>query len=390
MYTKTQRIYIYTLWAKSISLLLILLVSFSSLNTPLYPKKAFDQALRPASNGTHRTPLSFEQHAPPSRSSSAGKPVEGATTKVVVPEGVVEVKFKGRSFLVPAGDTLVPELYLLRASSSGERTGIPPGFQGGPLDVIHGQFLAYHMALQELVGQIPGLTKNKYIEFNTDFLPDFDPGIDSPQKRLVEAVLEAVAHRIVQYKRGRDFGWADNKRIYLDFVSRIGNKDKNDRIKAIFTPKKMQVVKAHRLDELLRSAPADTEKSDKIIITYAGDTSALEHPSLFLETELMTNEKIRAYALHTIIDLAVVTLTVDRTAKEIREEPGYAIIRELFRYLLKDKVNLTDELLDRFLSNDPEVVKAAALELALPPVREVDFEAIEDIYRMTIEAAKWA
>lgn len=374
---------------KLLSLLLIVTVNISFTNAPLHTNRNLRQALRPAAhhNGGHEKPFQFTAQ-PSSPMDSRGEPIEGATTTIITTEGVVDVN---GVLLVAAGDTLKVEESLLRRSSAGEKESIPVEFEGGPLDVVHYQFLAYHIALQRLVDKIPGLTTNKYIEFNTDFLPDFDPKVDSaesPQKRLVEAVLEAVAHRIVQYKRDGEFGWQDDKRIYIDFVSRKGNAAKNDAIKELFAT--LRVVKEHKLDELMRSAPVGTEKSDKIIITYTGDTSKLEYPSLFLQTELMSEEKIMAYAVHTIIDLAVVTLTIDRTATDVSQEPGYAVIKELFRYMLKDKVELTDELLARFLSNNPEVAVDAARLLALPPVEEVDFEAIEDIYRMTVEAAKWA
>lgn len=382
------------MYKKLLSLLLIVTINSSFIGAPLYPNQNHHQALRPASNGVHKAPLSFKPQAPaPAEDDFRGERRDGHITIVPVFDGVVDVD----GVLVAAGDTYEVEPSVLRSSSAGEKEAISSEFGGGPLDTVGGQFRAYHMALQKVVNKIPKLTKNKYIEFNTDFLPDFGLAADSaesPQKRLVEAVLEAVAHRIVQYKRGRNFGWQDNKKIYLDFVSRSGNTVKNDKIKKLFTREKMQVVKDHDLDELLGSAPVGTAKSDKIIITYKGDASKLEYPSLFLKETLMSAEKIRAYPLHTIIDLAVVILTIDRTVEDISQEPGYSVIKELLRYLLKDGVDFEKdegkELLKNFLSEDLQDIAEAALKLALPPVEEVDFEAIEDIYRITTEAAKWA
>lgn len=394
MCNKLHKKHVCLMLTKSIALFLIVTLNLYPPATHLYHKENSSQLLRPASyqNGNGSSPDIFSFTIKPTPIlNSRGESVPGAKTEVITTEGVVEVEAAEEITLVGAGDRL--ELkpgapLILRTSSAGELESFPAEFRGTPLDVVEGQFKTFNLVMQRQVGKLPELKNKKFIEFNVDLLPDFDLRIDSAQKKLAEAILEAVANRILQYKRDRRFERAD-RRIYIDFVSRKGDLVKKDKIKGLFE-KDLQIVRDHRLYELLQSAPADTAVSDKIIITYEGDPLRPEYPALILKTEVISDEKIMAYPWHTVIDLSVGILTIDRMAKNIHEEEAYAAIKELFKYLLKEKVDITDELLSKFLSNEPKVAINAAYQLALPPVQVVDLDSVEDINRMTIEAAKWA
>lgn len=377
---------------KFIALFVIVTVNSYPSNPYLCFEENLSQLLRPASyqNGGNR-PVNFLS-APAGTPSDSLERLEGFETIVYTYEGVTDfVNFgvDGEPLGVPTfvpPDTFVKSTSpaTVKATGTGKLSLVPDDFKGTDFDVIKGQYWALHLIMQRQFENLPELKNNKFIEFVVDLLPDLT---DPAQKKLVEAILEAIANRMLQYKRDRRFERAGlNARLYIDFVSKKGNNVKAEKIKELF--KKLRVVEGSGLDKLTQSAPAGTALTDKVIITYQGDPVRPEYPPLVLQKEVFSGGKIMAYPWHTIIDLSVEILTIDRTAENIQNEPAYAVIKELLQCLTK--ADITDGFLSNFLSNRPEVAVKAAYQLVLPPVREVDLGVVEDINRITIEAAKWA
>lgn len=388
----------YLTCAKIFGLYLIIASNLCSLSPPLYLNQSLNQVLRPASyqNGKGKPENIFpvKPEIYPNRvnitppSDLSGKLVEGLTKfEVITTEGLVEVTLAdGRVTLVPAGDKYNPSLSRLsQPLSQAEINAILPEFQGTPLGITKGRLLALHIIALEQSKVFPELKKNKYIEFNVDMLPDFDPNIDSPVRNFVNSILEAVANELWQHKIDKRYARAD-RRIYIDFVSRKGDTVKRDAVITLFN--RLRIVDDHKLYELLRAAPEDTDLSDKLIITYQGDSAEFQYPALMLKTEAISEKTVMVYPWDTVMDLSVGILSIDRTKPLANQTKVYCAIKNLFEVLTKREV--AEDLLDRFLSNNPQEYTKAALELVLPPVQELDLKAIDDLNRIISEVAKYA
>ncbi|MFH1868678.1 MAG: hypothetical protein ABH843_06880 [Candidatus Omnitrophota bacterium] len=370
-------------------LVLSLLLSYpSSLNAGVYSEENIDQSLRATSYANGDTPPGQLFNAPvASEFSMRGEP--GRNVLVTTTEGSIqlEVPDRGIRAFVSAGRTFdLGESAVPKASSAGEVKAMDSDYQGEPLDPTKAQLKDAHDIAKIDYEELPGFTLNKYIEFNVDMLPEnlHLADKDSPERKLAEGILNAIVSRMFQYYGKKDKRYV--KKIFLDLVTRSGDKNKLQTAKEIFH--NLDIVKKHGLDELLGTAPDKTPISDKIIITYKNDTAELAYPVLMLETESIAEDKIMVYPWHAVIDLSVRILSINREISPTQQTQIYNSIDSLLTYLKGEQVK--PELLNNLLSNKIEDIKKAAVALALPHVEKVDLDKIDQLIYIMLEVAKYA
>lgn len=376
-------------------LALSLILSYpSSLNADLYLEKNTAQSLRGTAfvNGIGE-PSEIFQETPPVDHKFIS-PKKGAKDQLIVGEGIVaHIKNDGTVTLV--GPKTKLDLSVSRVPlrlTKGEVTAIKknnPEYFGTDIDTASGQFRLLHMMAQKIIKNFPDkeeLDRDGYIKLDVEFLPDFP--LDENKEKLVEAILDMLAFRLLQYKK------LFHDKIHIDFVSTAGNKKKIEKVKGIFLG--LRSVKDYNLDEMLGAAPKGTDSSDIFLITHKdADIKNLEsienlkYTVLFLKKTVMIDEDtMAAYAWHSIMDLAVSTLIIKDLVVDEQKEL-FVSIKNLFEYLLGHEIE--DELLMRFLGKDADGAAKAALDLALPPIEELNLEkVIGDIIRIMAEVAKYA
>lgn len=400
---------------KLITLLVILILNVYPLSSHTNLQINPTQALRPPAqqNGSIDGEFSFEADPTPRLGQQADK-IPGKTTYVYSDSGVVYVRDTGEDGEEVGPETLLPAEFwtssnvpsgTIYAQDQERIAASPAGFEGTPLKSIESQLkvLVTHSLQKSLNWRgfetEDQLRRNKVIEINTDLFPDFDPEQDTPERRLVEGILRTLAQKMLRHQKDKRF----TGRLYIDFVSRIGplgETKKNASIR-LFTEQPEAVAglpqfRRYQLEEMLFSA--EIGEADRLTITHKGDSAEFKNPFFMLQTPVMVGKMVEVYPWDSLMDLWVGILSIDRTVPLDKDSEAYKAIEALYKDLLtilkvegKDRIieNLGN-ILPKLLSNDPKAYAEAASEIILPPVREVDLEAIDDIIKIMIDVTRYA